>query len=489
MNEIEQGVSEQLTELSSSAKKMLTTFQARINTLAHHKDLIQKLCQTLERLKLKPDYKNDQNLSRLLIFQIKNNILAPYKEINPQLAEHITHSLLRIQEDELIDIASIKEATKGIASELAKKRLESVEQKFKEHIKNLGKDITFSEHLSEIISLANKYVKEERELINKEISLISETEKTIGSLNDYKYDELIHNWKILIEEIEKILHDEKDKVIKQIDFLFQEDHSVSSLIKRRLESFRIIKKRPIHEELGPDTNKITEADIAQDLATLTKHAEVHEYVAAMLKHTHLMSPKARTFLASEGEIAAQRAEKREQELTETSEKDSLTKTYNRPTIRNKITNQIRTVQRKPAPFSVLYIDIDHFKKFNDTYGHQVGDIVLKQVTQVIQKNVSQIDFVGRLGGEELCVLLINANKEGATRAAERIREAVQISSRGVMDGINTQAKVQKQINEITISIGVSTYPEDGTDTDTLLSQADSRLYKAKAAGRNRVFSY
>jgi diguanylate cyclase (GGDEF)-like protein len=126
-------------------------------------------------------------------------------------------------------------------------------------------------------------------------------------------------------------------------------------------------------------------------------------------------------------------------------------------------------------FSIVMMDIDHFKHFNDTYGHQVGDLVLKEVANVLKASVRSPDIVARYGGEEMIILLRGTPLKNALIVGEKIRKNVE----------NFQIKDQHNSYKVTISLGVSTFkPED--NVETIIKQADKGLYKAKSAGRNRV---
>ena len=125
------------------------------------------------------------------------------------------------------------------------------------------------------------------------------------------------------------------------------------------------------------------------------------------------------------------------------------------------------------------VDLDHFKSFNDNYGHLVGDAILKEAAKIIQATIRQIDFLGRYGGEELSVILTETDKGQASLAAERIRQAVASKPFLVYDeGL-----------KVTISIGISTFPEDAEKVSDLIDKADKALYLAKQSGRNKVCLY
>ena len=125
----------------------------------------------------------------------------------------------------------------------------------------------------------------------------------------------------------------------------------------------------------------------------------------------------------------------------------------------------------------MLIDIDFFKRFNDTFGHQSGDAVLRQVSQKLKKNVRSTDFVCRYGWEEMSIILPNADKNEALITAQKICEAVAESPLRL-------ANDKESI--VTVSLGVATYPEDGQSPGEIIEYADKKLYYAKEHGRNQV---
>ena len=157
--------------------------------------------------------------------------------------------------------------------------------------------------------------------------------------------------------------------------------------------------------------------------------------------------------------------------------DGLTGLSNRRQFDYSINREFNKSRKYPSDLCFAILDIDHFKSFNDTYGHQAGDAVLRQVAQTIKRNVRATDIVCRYGGEEMSVILTNTDKEDALFNAKRVRKAV--AER--MFKLNaTQEK------HVTISVGVSTYPMDGETNQELIQVADDGLYYAKEHGRNQV---
>jgi diguanylate cyclase (GGDEF)-like protein len=133
-------------------------------------------------------------------------------------------------------------------------------------------------------------------------------------------------------------------------------------------------------------------------------------------------------------------------------------------------------RKNKLALTFLMIDIDNFKQFNDRYGHLVGDAILRHVSKTIALAVRQIDFIGRYGGEEICVALAETKREQAGFAAERIRQAISLEV----------IKVYDESLKVTVSIGVSTYPDHAANIQTLIEMADQALYLAKETGKNRV---
>ncbi|MBN3792475.1 GGDEF domain-containing protein [Burkholderia sp. Ac-20353] len=179
-----------------------------------------------------------------------------------------------------------------------------------------------------------------------------------------------------------------------------------------------------------------------------------------------------------------RTERALQELQRTNEKlehmaatDPLTGAANRRQFIESVEAEITRAKRNGAPFSLLALDLDHFKVINDSYGHQAGDQVLQRFVAKCLDAIRPYDGVARVGGEEFMVLLPQAALDTARSIGERIRAAIA--------GAPFEAGVGEPI-EITVSVGVSEFGRDGETIDAILRKADERLYRAKHQGRNRV---
>ncbi|MCC6345817.1 MAG: GGDEF domain-containing protein, partial [Nitrospirales bacterium] len=154
--------------------------------------------------------------------------------------------------------------------------------------------------------------------------------------------------------------------------------------------------------------------------------------------------------------------------------DRLTGAFNRQTFEDALGKEMARAERYESPLSLLMFDIDRFKSINDTYGHQVGDSVLKRVSSLVRGNIRNVDSFGRWGGEEFMVLLPETSLEGATLVAEKLRKLLENGS-------------FSPVHRVTASFGVAQWKRREA-FDSLTKRADTALYHAKNSGRNRVES-
>lgn len=163
-------------------------------------------------------------------------------------------------------------------------------------------------------------------------------------------------------------------------------------------------------------------------------------------------------------------------IREQSIRDPLTNLYNRRFLNEFMERELALARRNQKPLAVVMLDLDHFKQLNDQFGHQTGDTVIEMVAKHLLRQSRRTDVLFRYGGEEFLVILPNTNAIQAQHLAENWRAHVEQS----------QVFAKHQAVNITISAGISVYPEHGTTTFNLIQAADEALYKAKAAGRNQV---
>lgn len=161
-----------------------------------------------------------------------------------------------------------------------------------------------------------------------------------------------------------------------------------------------------------------------------------------------------------------------EELERLSITDGLTRLYNRRHLMTTLEELARRARRGERPLTVLMMDVDHFKRYNDSFGHQAGDAVLEAVAGVLRECTRDVDCCARYGGEEFVILLPDTPTAGATEVAERIRAR--------------QAALDFPGGKVTLSIGVAEFPADGETSEFVLQSADAALYRAKHEGRDRV---
>ncbi len=166
-----------------------------------------------------------------------------------------------------------------------------------------------------------------------------------------------------------------------------------------------------------------------------------------------------------------------QDLQEQAITDPLTGLHNARHLREILPREMLRARRKDSPLAAIMIDVDHFKRVNDSLGHEAGDGVLKELGALLKKSIRGSDITCRYGGEEFAIILADATSEGARRRAEDIRAAVKRLE--LHHG-------SKPIGDLTVSLGVALFPYHADQATTLLRKADEALYQAKAAGRDRV---
>jgi len=203
--------------------------------------------------------------------------------------------------------------------------------------------------------------------------------------------------------------------------------------------------------------------------TDVSHAEILRLKEELDKTRQELENAKRIIRAKEIELNAILAQ-----ADEVSHTDALTYLPNRRQVINHLQKEVHRAERYKTPVSISMIDIDHFKKINDTYGHTVGDQVLLQLANMLRGGIRESDMVGRYGGEEFLIVLPNTKLQRAAEMAARLCKTIR----------QNDIDVGKKAN-LTVSIGVAEYRHGEENWQKFLSRADMALYAAKNAGRNR----
>jgi len=164
-----------------------------------------------------------------------------------------------------------------------------------------------------------------------------------------------------------------------------------------------------------------------------------------------------------------------------SHKDSLTDLWNHGYFQDTLLKELKKAQNKNEKLSLLMIDIDNFKLLNDTYGHQNGDTVIRELASILKDSFREMDYICRYGGEEFSIILTKANREKAFDIAERMREAIMSHT---FVNFNPDHNIK-----VTVSIGLATFPDDAGDHEELIEKADRSMYIAKMGGKNQTIIY
>ncbi len=243
--------------------------------------------------------------------------------------------------------------------------------------------------------------------------------------------------------------------------------------QREIVSINDVGRRKDYQSLRTNTRSVL-------LVPMRAHGKTIGILTTESSQVSAFGPKEQNMLQVVARAAAMALEnamlhKRMEELTVT---DELTGIYNYRYFALKLKEEQRRAVRYDLPLSLIMIDIDWFKRFNDTYGHEVGNIVLKGITTVVKRCIRDVDIFCRYGGEEFVIILPQTPQIEVSQIGERIREQIEETTFGGGDGIPEL--------RVTVSIGVTSFPENGKSEDEILSTADTALYRAKGSGKNTV---
>jgi len=247
------------------------------------------------------------------------------------------------------------------------------------------------------------------------------------------------------------------------------------------------------KELAPDTQVIIITSHASlDTAITALRSGAYDYLVKPFEELEVISNVAfraidRLRLVEENSrLLGQLTEKNDQllaanmALKELAVRDGLTGLYNHRYFQEALTVEVLRCRRHSRGFSILFLDVDNFKHYNDTNGHPEGDRALRSIGEMIGKHLRASDILARYGGEEFVAILPESSLDVACNLGERIRQMIEDHP---FPGEASQPQ-----GKLTISLGVATYRDDGEDGSSLMETADRRLYLAKSQGRNRLCS-
>ena len=210
--------------------------------------------------------------------------------------------------------------------------------------------------------------------------------------------------------------------------------------------------------------------------TLFRSAEGYSLMAESLVDAAMIGSVTMLWVGATLGVMWMALGRQQAELIRLATRDPLTEALNRSAMAQVFARESYRASRTGRTFALAMVDIDHFKRFNDTYGHVTGDNVLRFLVTTMRAIVRQGDLVGRYGGEEFLVLMPDTDLDAGAHVAARVRRGVEAAG----------YQVKGERVPLTVSVGVAAYPEHGADWDALMAAADSALYRAKTDGRNQV---
>jgi diguanylate cyclase (GGDEF)-like protein len=263
---------------------------------------------------------------------------------------------------------------------------------------------------------------------------------------------------------------------------------ITDIIMRKMSGLDLLREVRL---LEPETLVIVMTSQASlDTATRALRNGAFDYLTKPFEDISLIAAVARKAIDKLGDVqekqqmvhrlkqSAEELQTLNIQLREMADRDGLTGLFNHRHFRACLEAEIGHSMRHGRSFSLLFLDVDHFKRFNDTNGHLQGDQVLKGLARIIREQSRAATVAARYGGEEFVLIARDTPKEGARAYAEHLRRLVEVHP---FEGRESQPG-----GAVTLSLGVSTFPEDGTDAVSLIAAADRALYRAKHGGRNQV---
>lgn len=497
--ELLRGIYLAMQELQPAQKNLILDYEWRAGTIHLHGKLIAQIATWIKRDKKQEAIDSIKNC----LERIKTEVIGKFfnvikKEVQDEQVlvaktKNMREWKKQLKQEQLIEFTDYenfinkysyyikklqvqrsKEAEKTI--DTAKDKLKHANRKLRKIRKLMKKEQTLEnadEHLLNLITQHQAIINEQRNLLIRETEEINQFEAELAK-GDMQYaNEHKDNLLRIYESLKKQLKSENVNVIKPINKFFKSERTEYKLFKK-------------FDKL----DKITSDDLQTVLEMLTTPHEIIRLMAKLNDPEIHKKIDSHEYARAMAEGAANIAEE-ERKYFLMGQKDPLTQLSSRAMIREHLARELKRAARHNLHLCVGFMDADKFKGINDTFGHKVGDDILRFVAKMAEKNKRKEDLVGRYGGEEFIFVLIDADKKQGIKALERIRKEIEINGRAALEASVKKNAPNKEVNrKVTASFGVAEYPTDGYEMDDLIQKADVALYYAKEKkGRNKVVGY
>lgn len=322
------------------------------------------------------------------------------------------------------------------------------------------------------------------------VSIIFYLFKTFVAKIELRFAEKVNEAQGLFEDLirqkDQITVKRKELEKKAIEIFTLYDMTKEITKKSRAEEAFAVFKSKLEESVAVDECRFIDVEskeleallAAPDYFVFTLRSKREKLGHFALKGLNENDKDKATILGHQFALALRRV-KLYEEIEDLAMTDSLTGAHTRRHFLARFEEELKRSAIRKIDLSLLMVDVDYFKSFNDKFGHLVGDQILREIGRIIKENVREIDIVGRFGGEEFCIVLPVTDRYGANFAAERIRAAVE----------GTVIKAYDAAAKVTVSIGMATFPVDGKTTAELIDKSDWALYRAKKKGRNCICAF
>lgn len=453
-------------QLTADELGVLKTFEKRLAAIYPLKQHATQLVQELEICKTHPE---NRNKVITLLNSIQKDVLSAFANVNFDAFTEEKLILDREAQDVRFLFQELKrqQSIGGQEHNEACKKVQNIIRQKEQEIAQIGKAETVLEHIQDAITIFKGAIKNEKMQIERLETLVQETQ----IFRQQDLDRLMLAWRQLKADIEEIMAIERRDVYDKLQPFLHEKMLAEQLITK-------LQSRP--KKWWLFRQKINKKDIEQ-LAGILEPTDFSHLLSVLPKLTKegWLTNDALNYLQEIGPEKAREQKIEMQKTTHLAEFDRRTGMLRADIFKAKADALIAVARRNNSPLALLFIDIDKFKSINDQLGHEAGDIALTAVATIIRNCIRESDVEGRWGGEELLIIAPDTTKDKAIKLAERIRTEIQEQTgKGKFDAPR----------EITVSIGISFYPDDGSTFTELFNKADERVYKAKDSGRNRVVS-